>query len=135
METRTPATTSAPTQTTTGLDDTAKDTVAARLDEQEAELLPRIAALERTVAELVESGRETNIDDEHDPDGATIGFERAQAQALLDHARNDLDQVAEARRRLAEDPTFGTCMVCDGPIGVERLVARPATTTCVGCAR
>lgn len=120
---------------TKGLDRADLRTVATRLDEQEAELLPRIAALERTVAELVESGRETNIDDEHDPDGATIGFERAQAQALLDRARADLEQVAEAKQRLDGDPTFGTCSECGGAIGVERLVARPATTTCVGCAR
>lgn len=119
---------------TAKLDRRDRDVIATRLDEEEHELRPRIAALERTVAELIESGLETNIDDEHDPDGATIGFERSQAQALLDRARSELETVGEARRRLAEDPGFGTCEVCGGPIGVERLLARPATTTCVGCA-
>lgn len=119
---------------TTALGRTDRATIAARLDEEEAVLRPRIAALERTVAELIESGLQTNVDDEHDPDGATIGFERSQAQSLLDRARNDLDTVGEAKKRLADDPTFGTCEVCDGPIGTERLLARPATTTCVTCA-
>lgn len=120
--------------TTAGLGRSDRDTIADRLDEEEATLRPRIAALERTVQELIESGLETNIDDEHDPDGATIGFERSQAQALLDRARLDLDTVEEAKRRLADDAHFGTCEVCRSAIGVERLLARPATTTCVGCA-
>ncbi len=119
---------------TTALGRTDRATIATRLDEEESVLGPRIAALERTVAELIESGLETNVDDEHDPDGATIGFERSQAQSLLDRARHDLDTVAEAKQRLADDPTFGTCETCGGPIGVERLLARPATTTCVNCA-
>lgn len=120
--------------TTTGLNRSARNTIGDRLDEEERTIVPRIAALERTVAELIESGLETNVDDEHDPDGATIGFERSQAQALLDRARLDLDTVGEAKRRLADDPTFGTCEFCGRPIGVERLVARPATTTCITCA-
>ncbi|MBY5161504.1 TraR/DksA family transcriptional regulator [Salsipaludibacter albus] len=112
-----------------------RQVIDERLAEDHDRITERIAALERTIAELVESGRETNIDDEHDPDGATIGFERAQAQALLDKARTDLEHVGEARQRLADDPTFGTCMECGEPIGVERLLARPSTTTCIDCAR
>lgn len=120
--------------TRAGLGRSDRNTIAQRLAEEEATLRPRIAALERTVQELIESGLETNVDDEHDPDGATIGYERSQAQSLLDRARLDLATVAEAERRLADDPTFGTCDVCGGAIGVERLLARPATTTCVRCA-
>lgn len=119
---------------TTALGRSDRATIAARLDEEETVLRPRIAALERTVTELIESGLETNVDDEHDPDGATIGFERSQAQSLLDRARNDLDTVTEAKQRLADDPTFGSCEVCGRAIGVERLLARPATTRCVDCA-
>ncbi len=112
-----------------------RQVIAERLAEDHDRITERIAALERQIAELVESGRETNIDDEHDPDGATIGFERAQAQALLDRARTDLENVDEARQRLADDHTFGTCQECGRPIGVERLLARPSTTTCIDCAR
>jgi RNA polymerase-binding transcription factor DksA len=112
-----------------------RQVIAERLAEDHDRITERIAALERQIAELVESGRETNIDDEHDPDGATIGFERAQAQALLDRARTDLGNVDEARDRLADDPSFGTCLECGNPIGVERLLARPSTTTCIDCAR
>lgn len=119
---------------TTGLKQADRTKIATRLDEEDAVLRPRIAALERTVAELIEAGLMTNVDDEHDPDGATIGYERSQAQALLDRARVDLDTVTEARQRLADVASFGTCAVCGNAIGVERLLARPATTTCVDCA-
>ena len=32
-----------------------------------------------------------------------------------------------------EDGTYGVCEECGGPIGVERLKARPVTTLCIQC--
>ena len=39
---------------------------------------------DREFRNLVDAGDGTNIDDEHDPEGATIAFERAQVAALID---------------------------------------------------
>ncbi|MPQ96712.1 TraR/DksA family transcriptional regulator [Modestobacter sp. I12A-02628] len=76
----------------------------------------------------------SNADDEHDPEGATIAFERQQAAALLDQARRRLVEVDEALARAAAG-AYGRCAECGGPIGTERLAARPHARTCVACAR
>lgn len=72
-------------------------------------------------------------DDEHDPEGTTVGFERAQTAALLDRARAQLAELDRAAARL-DDDTAGVCVACGRPIGVARLQARPAATRCVVCA-
>lgn len=93
----------------------------------------RIAALAGDVAGVVAASRDANADDEHDPEGSTIAFERAQLLALLDRARTELAELDAAEQRLAAG-TFGRCVRCGGPIGDERLAARPAASTCVTCA-
>lgn len=93
----------------------------------------QIASLERSVALIVEASELTATDDEHDPEGATIAYERAQAIALLRHARLDLDRLAAARRRLESGESI-TCESCRREIDTERLVALPTTLTCIQCA-
>ena len=93
----------------------------------------RLAALSADFDQMVEASDASNNDDEHDPEGTTIAFERAQVSALLDQAKADLAAVDAAVERLDGDG-FGTCEVCDGPIGTARLEAIPAATKCVTCA-
>lgn len=89
--------------------------------------------LRTDLAAVVAASEHDNADDEHDPEGATIAFERAQLLAVL--AANER-RVAEVDAALARIGTgeYGACIVCGGPIGEERLAARPASTTCVACA-
>ena len=108
------------------------DTAAALAAERER-TAARIAALTRQFDAIVSAAAEDPPDDEHDPEGATIAFERQQVAALLAGDRRRLDELTAAEARL-RDGRYGTCERCGGPIGVERLVARPATSTCVGCA-
>jgi RNA polymerase-binding transcription factor len=82
---------------------------------------------------LAEQQALTTHDDEHDPEGVTIGFERAQLQGLLAGARRDLDAVERAAQRLAAG-TYGQCLRCGAPIPAERLEALPAAETCLACA-
>lgn len=90
-------------------------------------------ALTREVDEIVESGDATNTDDEHDPDGTTIAFERAVAIGLRDRARASLAEIDRAIEDLASG-TYGTCDGCARPIPAARLDALPATRRCVSCA-
>ncbi|MEV4382061.1 TraR/DksA C4-type zinc finger protein [Streptosporangium sp. NPDC049644] len=93
----------------------------------------QIAALTRDWDDLVESSTLVANDDEHDPEGATIAFERAHLQSLLDRARSHLDDLGQMAERLRQG-TYGVCEGCGQPIPVERLRARPTARTCVGCA-
>lgn len=91
----------------------------------------RIQLLEREFADIAASADGT--DDEHDPEGATLAFERQHTAALLDQARAQLAAVDQALRRLA-DGSYGTCTRCGRLINADRLAARPVATTCIPCA-
>ncbi|HEY8700787.1 MAG TPA: TraR/DksA C4-type zinc finger protein [Arthrobacter sp.] len=72
----------------------------------------------------------SNVDDEHDPEGATIAFELSQASALLERSSAGLAEVEAALGRIA-DGTYGTCAVCGEAIAEGRLEARPWTPFCI----
>jgi RNA polymerase-binding transcription factor DksA len=106
---------------------------AARLTAERTATAGRVTALAAQVAALAEQQALTTHDDEHDPEGVTIGFERAQLLGLLAGARRDLDAVDRAAQRLAAG-TYGQCLRCGAPIPAERLEALPAAETCLACA-
>ena len=99
-----------------------------RLQALRATTVETLAALEGTHRSVVDASRDSNADDEHDPEGATIAFERQQVAALLEHAQRRLADVDAAG-------SYGTCENCGRPIAPERLAARPAARTCIDCAR
>jgi DnaK suppressor protein len=107
--------------------------VRAEVDARRARAARRREALERDLADIVERSFDASRDDEHDPEGATIAFERAQVGALLDAARRTLAELDEVARRLDEGQ-LPTCERCGGPIGRERSLARPTARRCVTCA-
>jgi DnaK suppressor protein len=111
------------------------ETARARLGVVRDETLRRIAELEREFDGIVASaaGGSSGGDDEHDPEGATVAFERQHIAALLSSARSQLAAIGAAYRKL-DLGTYGRCDVCGGPIGAARLAARPAALTCVRCA-
>ena len=93
----------------------------------------RVAALEREFAGLAEAASSAGTDDEHDPEGATLAFERQHAAALLEAAREQVTAINAALERL-ELGKYGVCDRCGRPIGEDRLAARPAARTCIDCA-
>lgn len=98
-----------------------------------AETLRRLASLTDDYESFVAASRDTNADDEHDPEGSTIAFERSQVGSLVRQARRHLAEIDAALARV-DDGTYGTCEVCGGPIGEGRLEARPVARACIGCA-
>ena len=112
-----------------GPDDAARE----RLLVVRADAVARQEALRAEVAGIVEASRDSNADDEHDPDGATIAFERAQVDALARDAAARVEDVDAALARLGAG-TYGVCEACGRPIADGRLEARPTARTCVACA-
>nr|WP_206038258.1 TraR/DksA C4-type zinc finger protein [Rhodococcus sp. HNM0569] len=82
---------------------------------------------------ILEGSELTTNDDEHDPEGSTIAFERAQVGGLIADARSELDDLDAALARV-ETGTYGTCTRCGRPIAEPRLDALPATRYCIECA-
>ena len=103
------------------------------VERQREAVLRRIVELERSFDDIAASVDTANTDDEHDPEGATLAFERAQVVSLLDEARRQLDALDDAAARI-DAGTYGVCERCGSAIPSERLAAVPATHRCVDCA-
>jgi DnaK suppressor protein len=108
------------------------DPRAALLAERER-TASRLAGLERDFTSSVEAADMANADDEHDPEGATLAFERQHVASLKDRARDQLSQIDAALGRL-DAGSYGLCGSCGRPIAPERLAARPAAPECINCA-
>ncbi|CCH18067.1 TraR/DksA family transcriptional regulator [Micromonospora lupini] len=113
--------------------DTDSRAIRADLLRRRDETAAQAAALEDDLRSLFEASRSSNADDEHDPEGSTVAFERAQLSAVLDAARRRLTELDVALSRV-DAGTYGVCERCLRPIPAERLAARPSARTCVACA-
>ncbi|WP_408899386.1 TraR/DksA family transcriptional regulator [Nocardioides sp. R1-1] len=105
----------------------------ALLEAERAEAGRRLSGLTGSFDEVVAASRDTNADDEHDPEGATIAFERSQLATLVAQVRRHLAEVDAALARL-DAGTYGVCERCGEPIASARLEARPSARRCVACA-
>jgi DnaK suppressor protein len=106
---------------------------ASRLCDARSRTASRVVDLSVALNEIVEASNSANLDDEHDPEGATVGFERAQLSALLERAKAQLAEIDAALQRLS-DGTYAACEVCGAPILDSRLAAQPAARRCIACA-
>ena len=109
------------------------DGLPQRLHDERDATVARLARLTLDFDGVVAASRDSNADDEHDPEGATIAFERSQTSALVDQARHHLVEIDAALSRVAAG-TYGTCERCGKPIAAGRLEARPVARTCITCA-
>ena len=116
-----------------GVHDGRVDDARHRLASEREQTLERLASLTGDHDAMVAASLDTNADDEHDPEGATIACERSQIGALVRQVRHHLGEVDAALSRL-DAGTYGTCEACGGPVGPERLEALPAARLCIRCA-
>ncbi|MET9480190.1 TraR/DksA C4-type zinc finger protein [Streptomyces sp. NPDC006638] len=124
MESRTNSAGGSPTQ---------RRAATEAIDEARAGSARLIESLTRLWDDVVQASALVATDDEHDPEGATVAFERAQLRDVLKQAHADLDDLERAAERIRTGE-YWVCERCGGPISAERLTARPTARTCIGCA-
>jgi len=73
--------------------------------------LRRLARLTGDFDGVVAASRDSNSDDEHDPEGATIAFERSRIAALVRQAQDHLAEIDAAIDRL-DAGIYGLCENC-----------------------
>lgn len=105
----------------------------SRLEAERELTLARLANLTDDFDAIVAASKDTNADDEHDPEGATIAFERSQVSTLVRQAQQHLTEIDAALARV-DAGTYGVCERCGQPIAEGRLEARPVARTCIRCA-
>lgn len=103
------------------------DTFKKLLHERRQELMSEAVGTMHGMG-MVE-GRETFPDP---TDRASLEGNRNLTLRIRDRERKLISKIDEALGRIA-DGTYGVCEECGGPIGVERLKARPVTTLCIQC--
>jgi RNA polymerase-binding transcription factor DksA len=103
------------------------------LEAARASASERVGALTTEFAWLAGDSEDANGDDEHDPEGSTLAFERARVAALLADAESTLEDLERALAKLSAG-TYARCEVCGREIASARLEALPATRTCIRCA-
>jgi DnaK suppressor protein len=106
---------------------------AVRLEAERRRTAQRLERLRHDHEGFVAASLNSNADDEHDPEGATIAFERSQVQTLARRLEQHLADVEAAERRLVEG-SYGICERCGRAIPDDRLEARPTARMCIGCA-
>jgi DnaK suppressor protein len=111
---------------------TSTDRARSRLTDEKDRASRLLASLTRDFDGIVEASADSNADDEHDPEGSTIAFERSQVSTMVDQTRARLVDVDAALDRVARG-TYGLCERCGAPIPEARLEARPVARTCVPC--
>jgi DnaK suppressor protein len=109
------------------------DARAGELSRLRDEAATEVGELDQSLRALFEASKDSNVDDEHDPEGSTIAYERAQLTAVLSAARHRLADLDDALARV-DAGTYGVCASCGDAIAPERLDARPFARTCVACA-
>lgn len=107
--------------------------VEERLLAERATAALHLESINADLAAVALAASGSNLDDEHDPEGSTIAFEREQLAALRTnlHLRaTDLDAALDRLRH----GRYGRCASCGRAVGDARLEALPATRLCVRCA-
>ncbi|WP_255546056.1 TraR/DksA C4-type zinc finger protein [Glaciihabitans sp. dw_435] len=92
-----------------------------------------IDRLNEEMGAFLSARRDSPTDDEHDPEGPTLAFERSQSSAMLKQSAQHLSEIDAALVRL-EDGTYGLCGRCGKEIASGRLEARPQAHLCIVCA-
>jgi RNA polymerase-binding transcription factor DksA len=109
------------------------DRARQRLAAEHRDTSQHLTDLQHDFDAVVRASQDTNADDEHDPEGSTIAFERSQIEALVRQAQRHLEEITTALQRL-DSGTYGNCEVCGSAIAEERLAARPTARICIACA-
>ena len=100
------------------------------LESERARKTLLLPALRADITAANAARQNSNVDDEHDPEGATIAFELSQAAALMQQSSATLAQVEAALARIAGG-SYGHCEICGVAITEGRLEARPWTPYCI----
>jgi len=110
------------------------DRIAKALADEESRLRGLIDSLRLEISEIGEAAGNSDLSsyDQHPADAGTETYERSKDTGFLLSAERQLEQVVEAKKRLASG-SFGRCASCGHPIDPERLYALPYAENCRPC--
>jgi RNA polymerase-binding protein DksA len=103
------------------------------LEAERATYLRQAETLQAEADSLTEDREPGDVQfDEESGEGDTLAVERERDLALSAQARQSIEQIDAAVRKVHEG-TYGLCESCGSPIPKERLKALPHAALCVKC--
>lgn len=109
------------------------DHIRTALLQAREECLAQSQFLSRETEELAESQRRGEAKVTGAEEGDSLSVEMSLVRQLSDGQRQTLEEIDDALRRI-DDGTYGRCTQCSQEIVIERLEARPRSTSCTSCA-
>ncbi len=106
----------------------------AQIISERRRLQALVDSLTASFTDLTEAADDNPPDDEHDPEGHTIAFERSQLANRRDEYTRTIAELQTAEDRLG-DAGSALCEGCGESIPLDRRLAIPATTRCITCAQ
>ena len=103
------------------------------LDDRRRHDIAEAQRMAESLGAVLSARSDATADDEHDPEGPTLSSEWSRLQGLRSQAADDIVAVDAAIGRMHAG-TYGVCVRCSRPIGVDRLRARPTAELCIACA-
>lgn len=103
-----------------------------QLLEERADIQQRVQANDRMQLEqsMRDSDGELSMYDNHPGDAASTMYEREKDISLLEHERQQLEEIEKAILRMDEGK-YGKCLRCGKEIPMERLEAIPTAEFCI----
>lgn len=96
-------------------------------------LSEREAQLRRNIASYSEEQSSTQKDDLKDEgDLASASGGAAVNDAIITQQKKELEEIKYAFKKI-QDGTYGVCEMCEDPIGMPRLKAKPFARYCIVC--
>ncbi|MFP3678398.1 TraR/DksA C4-type zinc finger protein [Pseudomonas sp. SIMBA_041] len=92
------------------------------LADQQEQLEDRVAEARTLILELGSSADPVDL--------AVLEEARIEILRQIDHDQNNLSAIRKARERIVSKD-FGWCIICDEPIGLERLLSQPIAERCI----
>lgn len=121
------------TSTTSTLSSRQRASLRSQLVTDREQTRLQIISLIDEMDSFVSARRDAPTDDEHDPEGPTLAFERSQSSAMLSQSERHLADIDAALLRM-EVGSYGLCTSCGNEIALGRLQVRPQSPLCIHCA-
>ena len=91
-----------------------------------------MSRIETEARDLLLQRRRALRREQHVPEGSDHFDEGAPGGVLATRVLAELAQIDEALGRIARG-SYGTCVACGGPLGLQRIRAIPEARYCLGC--
>jgi len=104
-----------------------------QIDELEVLLNQRLVTIESNITDGIDNiSKLHNCDCKDDLDFAEASSDSYTSGLIINQQKQELQEIKDALKSI-KNGTYGTCEMCDEPIAIGRLKAKPFAKYCTDC--